>query len=257
MTQPPQIWPEVLKALPWEMDPSPNIERIYAGMARYKMRPWWTNYTYSNFIATSRAPFNPMQYVYRTAGLVRGTHPYGFLVDDLKKDDANHRYTWVGMLNGGVWRASVPGLPPDEVALGYQNGVGQPTEAAPIADLTPAPGDPLLLVCALGLSTPGDLKGGAPALDVETATGPVGKSGANQYYNRVVVNQSGESAAYRILLLPVKAAGEMPKVTYDTASGTATVQWKDQSDQLIFTPGADHRTLVKVDRGNTSLLDLH
>ena len=102
----------------WEMDPSPDIQNMFAGTARYKMRPWWANYNYSNYIATSRAPFNPMQYVFRTVGLVRGPHPYGVVVDDLKKDDAPHLYQWAAMLNGGVWKAQVDGLAPGQAGAG-------------------------------------------------------------------------------------------------------------------------------------------
>ena len=104
-TQPPQVWSDELKAMDWELDPSPENLRIWAGTARYKMRPWWANYNYSNYIPTSRAPFNPMQYVFRSTALVRGTHPYGIVVDDLKKDESPHLYQWAGMLNGGVWQA--------------------------------------------------------------------------------------------------------------------------------------------------------
>ena len=71
--------------MPWELDPSPELRRIWAGTARYKLRPWWANYTYSNYIPTTRAPFNPMEYVFRSVGLARGAHPFGFVVDDLKK----------------------------------------------------------------------------------------------------------------------------------------------------------------------------
>ena len=76
----------------------------------------------SNYIATSRAPFNPMQYVFRTTGLVRGEHAYGFVVDDLKKDDQPHLYQWVAMLNGGVRKANIPGLGDNQIALAYRDG---------------------------------------------------------------------------------------------------------------------------------------
>jgi len=77
-TQPPQVWSDELKSLPWELDPSDKNLKMFAGTARYKMRPWWATYNFSNYIATSRAPFNPMQYVYRSVALIRGTHNYGW-----------------------------------------------------------------------------------------------------------------------------------------------------------------------------------
>ncbi len=99
-----------------------------------------------------------MKYVYRTAGLVRGTHPYGFVVDDLKKDDSDHLYQWVGMLNGGVWKAAVADLPANEVALGYREGDPALNSAVVQPAIEPQPGEPLLVVCALGLKESGDLR---------------------------------------------------------------------------------------------------
>ena len=117
MTQPPGLWTKAVQDLGWKPDPSPEIRKIFAGTARNKMRPWWLTYNTSNYIATARAPFNPMQFVYRTTGLVRGNHPYGFVIDDLRKDDASHLYQWTGMLSGGVWQASIPNLPKVSLVL--------------------------------------------------------------------------------------------------------------------------------------------
>ena len=46
LTQPPQVWSRELDQLGWEVEPSPDILRIFAGTARYKMRPWWATYDY-------------------------------------------------------------------------------------------------------------------------------------------------------------------------------------------------------------------
>ena len=252
MTQPPQIWSDELKSLGWEMDPTPRIEQIFAGAARYKMRPWWTNYTYSNYIPTSRAPFNPMEYVFRTTGLVRGTHPYGFIVDDLKKDDAEHLYQWAGMLNGGVWKAAVPNLPANEVALAYREGDPDINSRDAKPDITPQPGEPLLLVCGLGLKESGDPA--LPLAQVERAEGPKeSKSGKGQYYDRLVINRRAQSVAFKVLLLPVKAGEELPRVGYDAGSNTATVQWGGQSDTLEFRQQQDKRTQLRFTRDNETV----
>ena len=36
----------------------------------------------------------PVQYAFRTAGIVRGEHPYALVIDDIKKDNSAHDYTW-------------------------------------------------------------------------------------------------------------------------------------------------------------------
>jgi hypothetical protein len=254
LTQPQQNWPESVKAMDWEMDPTPRILKIFAGTARYKLREWWSNYNYSNYIATSRAAFNPMQYVYRTAGLVRGTHPYGFIMDDLKKDDAEHLYQWAGMLNGGVWKANVPNLPANEAALAYREGDPSTASSAEKPAIDPQPGEPLLLVCALGLKESGDSS--LPLIKIETAPGSRDKKGAAQYYDRMLINRRASSVAFKTLLLPVKSGEPLPEVTFDDASQTATIKWSDQTDTMTFTPGPDNRTRMKVTRGGTQLIDL-
>jgi len=234
-TQPPQIWSDELKSLAWEMDPSPEIAKIFAGTAKMKWRPWWPNYNYSNYIATSRAVFNPMQRVFRTVGLVRGESSFGFVVDDLKKDDATRLYQWTAMLNGGVWQARVDGLPANAIALaalGADTNLTSP-DAKPLID--PKPGDPLLLV----FSTGGD-EGAAPF--VETIEGPAGRKGEKQYYDRLVINRNAPAAAFRVLLIPARAGSPMPKIAVSNES--VRVISNSQEDELIFQPQADGRTSV-------------
>jgi hypothetical protein len=252
LTQPPQVWLPALDAMNWEMDPSPNIAKIFAGTARNKMRFWWTNYTYSNYIATSRALYNPMRYVYRTGVLVRGAHPYAVVVDDLAKDADAHLYTWAGMLNGGVWPAEAGSLPPNELVLGYQPGDPDLKQAQAPASYVPKTGDPLLMVCALGLPDSGSP--GTPLMTVERVAGPVDKKGAAQYFDRLMINHRAVVANDRILLLPFRAGEALPHVAYDTTTGTARVLYPDQGDDLTFSIADDGATRVKISRDGKQLL---
>ena len=253
LTQPPQIWNDELKAMGWELDPSPENLRIWAGTGRYKMRPWWSNYAYSNYIPTSRAPFNPMRHVFRGTALIRGPHAYGLVMDDLQKDDTTHLYQWAAMLNGGVWRAEVPGLPANSLALGYRAGDPDDNKAAEPASLTPVPGEPLLLVMPLGLDASSDPA--LPLLATERIPGPAGRKGEATYFNRLVINRRAVSVNYRVLLLPIRAGQPLPAVTYDAATTIATVHWSaDQTDTLSFSVGPDARTTLRAHRGGTLLL---
>lgn len=250
-TQPPQIWPEATRALGWEMDPSPAIQQIFAGTACYKLRPWWPNYNFGNFIATSRAPFNPMQHVFRTTGLIRGRHPFGFVVDDVKKDAKERLYQWVAMLNGGIWQAKVDGLPENAIALawsGKDTGFANP-EALPL--LTPNPGDPVLLVYVLGMEAPSDL----PLLTTERVPGQASRKGEPQFMDRLVINHRGPEAAFRILLLPVRAGDPLPKVSLQPDA--ATVTYSAESTELIFEIDELSRTRTSAKRdGKTILSDV-
>ena len=253
-TQPAPVWPAGASSTGWEMDPSPRILEMFAGTARYKMRFWWANYNYSNYIATSRAPWNPMQYVYRKVGLIRGSHPYGVVIDDLKKDEQTHLYQWVAMLNGGVWQAKVDGLPEDWIALAFReqdpkaNGIIKAGEP-PIA---PKEGEPLLLVCALGNGT-GDMNG-HPPIEVTSENGPVDKKGVLQLYDRLAINHSGADAKFKVLLIPFRAGEALPSVSFDSASAQASVSWPDQSDELSFTAKTNRPEGISVSRGGKSLL---
>jgi len=250
LTQPPQVWSDTLKNLGWEAEPSPRILEIFAGTARYKMRPWWANYNFCNWIPTSRAPFNPMQRVFRTVGLVRGKQPYGLVVDDLKKDDAPHLYQWAAMLNGGVRQANLPGLSVNQIALAYREGDPKLDSNALKPAITPQPGEPLLLVCALGMKGSGDAT--LPLLQVTTSEGPKDKKGQAQYFDRLVINHRAAEANYRVLLIPFRAGEPLPEIS--EAGDKAVVTWKRQRDAVQFVPDEKRRTHVAVTRGGSAIL---
>ncbi len=242
-TQPPEIWSPEMKALGWEMDPSPEIAKIFAGTARMKLRPWWTNYNASNYLATSRSPFNPMEYVFRTTGLVRGEHPFGFVIDDVRKDATKRLYQWTAMLNGGVWQAEVSGLPTNAIALAWSGNDTdlKAVETKPV--IVPKAGDPLLVVYALGMTD-------RSAFAVETLEGPPTKKGEKQYYDRLSISHTADAAKFRVLLVPVRAGETLPNITYDPSVQTATVAWADQQDTLAFRNSESPRTLVEIRRTN-------
>jgi hypothetical protein len=250
LTQPAQVWSEEADKLGWEMDPSPYIKDMFAGTARYKMRPWWANYTYVNYIATSRAKFNPMQYVYRTVGLVRGEHPYGIVVDDAKKDDQSHLYQWTAMLNGGVWQADVAGLAKGQAVLAIRKWDPKAPVNRPL--IKPETGESLLLVCTLGQDASGDTA--LPVIQISTEDGPADKLGKPQGYDRIAINHKGEDVAYRVLLVPFRYGETLPQITYDPAKATAQVRYTDQVDQISFVTSADHRTIVKATRDGKQII---
>ena len=245
LTQPPQVWSGSAQTLGWEMDPSLSIQKIYAGMARYKMRPWWSSYTYCNFLPTSRAPFNPMRYVFRTVGLVRGKHPYGLVVDDLKKDEQPHLYQWTAMLNGGVWQAEVAGLPANQVVLACRSPEAKAN--GPQAALAPAKGEPLLLVCALGLTASGDA---LPLMQVSSEPGPADRNGKPQSYNRLAISVRAPEIRFRVALIPFRMGEPLPQVD------GASMIWDGQKDELAFSVGSDARTRVSVKRGKEAVFVL-
>lgn len=256
MTQPPGTWNETVQGLGWAFEPTERIREIFAGTARNKMRPWWLSYTTSNYIATSRAPFNPMEYVFRTTGLCRGKHPYGFVIDDLRKDGADHLYQWCGMLSGGVWQAKLPDAPKGSLVLGYDPGkdasnIGM-TSMAPYeitsnkADLSPSKGDPLLLVLPITPDNSADAS--QPLIKVETAQGPPDKKGLPQMYDRLVIGTRSKEGHFKVLLIPFRMGDPVPSLSFDVKTSVATVAWGDQKDTLTFDQGSDGKTAVTITR---------
>jgi hypothetical protein len=249
--QPPQEWSEHLKSLGWEIEPSPRVLEIFAGTARYKMRPWWSTYNYANYMPTCRAPFNPMQRVFRSVGIVRGKNPYGFVVDDAKKDDATHSYQWAAMLNGGVWRAEVSGLAKNQIALAFREGDPKLDSAEAKPAIAPKPGEPLLLVTALGMNDSGD--DSLPLLQVARIEGPKDKTGKAQFYDRLVINRRAMEANFRVLLQPVRAGEELPEIS--ATNNKSVVDWNGQRDEILFTPDGNQRTHVSVSRDGRQILE--
>jgi hypothetical protein len=242
LTQPPNIWPAHGADFGWESETAPEILKIFAGTARYKMRPWWANYTYSNYFPTSRALFNPMQYVYRSAGLVRGKRPYAIIVDDAKKDDATHLYEWQAMLFGGVWQAKYDGLSNGQMVLAYRSLDAKAKPDAPRNIIEPQRGEPLLLVCPLGPTE---------GTQVLQEPGPPERNGAVFPYEKISIARRATQANFKVLLLPFRSGEALPKISFD--GKTATLSWPDARDELRFeSDGA--RTKISVRRDGKAIL---
>jgi hypothetical protein len=252
LTQPAPVWSEAAKRYGWELDPSPEVLGIFAGTARYKLRPWWANYTYSNYIPTCRAPFNPMQYVFRTAALVRGEHPYAVVLDDLRKDAAPHLYQWAAMLNGGVREAELKGLPAGQLVLAFRAPKAKAQDDARWK-IKPSPGEPLLLVCTADSLDSGDPA--RPLIELISEDGPPDRQGKPQPpYDRLVINHRGVEAAYRVLLIPFRAGEALPQVRFDKKTATARIRLGSQIDDLRFPRGGDQRSGLMITRGAAEVI---
>ncbi|WP_338877345.1 hypothetical protein WBJ53_33260 (plasmid) [Spirosoma sp. SC4-14] len=223
----------------WELEPDTSIINIFKGTSQYKMRPWWPTSNFSNWIPTLRAPWNPVDYVYRSTGLVKGLHPYAVVVDDAKKDGQLHRYQWTAMLARGVWEASYKNRPDRTTVLAYDQTLAD-SWAKPSAGpaLDPKKGDPLLLVVDLS----GGEKEAGPV--VETATDGPDEGKGPQRYNRLTINRYGTEVRYRILLIPFRFGDELPVISYQNNS--ATITWKDQTNTLVFDADTSHRSHIRV-----------
>ena len=234
----------------WEVEPDPTVLAYFQGTSQYRMRPWWPTSNFSNWLPTLRAHWNPVQYVYRSTGLVKGPHPYAVVVDDARKDDQPHQYQWAVMLAKGVWKANYKNLPSGSTVLAYNSTLAQ-TWTKPTAGpaLDPKPGDPLLLV--VDLTEPAN----AGPTVVETATDGPDEGKGLQPYNRLTLNRQAVEAHYRVLLIPFRYGEPLPVVSYQ--ADKATIQWSDQTDTLEFGTDATQRSRVTAKRGEKVLGKTH
>lgn len=235
----------------WEIEPNPEIIKIFKGTDRYKFRVWWATYNFANWLPTLRAPWNPVQYVYRSTGLVRGENPYSVVIDDVKKDDQTHLYQWTAMLGTGVWKADYPNLPKNQIVLSRAEISPKPT-----MERKPLPlknGDQMLLVAALDPNGSGDKL--LPLLKVETLNdGPNDSNGG--IYDRLTVNLRGTQSNFKVLLIPFHYGEQLPKISFEAGKNRCEIVWKNQRDELVFTKNKSNRTLIKVNRHGKEVISL-
>ena len=66
--------------------------------------------------------------------------------------------------------------------------------------------------------------------------------GKGTFYHRIAIAQTAQHVNYRVLLIPFRMGEPLPQI-----SGS-TLAWKEQTDTLDFTRGADNRTRCVVTR---------
>lgn len=229
----------------YELETRPEILEIFRGTTKYKMRPWWATSNQSNFTPTLRAPWNPVEYVYRNTGLVRGDHPYGIVVDDVKKDAGSHLYQWTGIFGRGVWKTTLESGYRQAVVLGFdaklQGNEFQKSAAEKLDPIKPEPGTPLLLVYLAGAT-------GNEKLNVEIKKdGPL-KNEVPESYCRMSIDLNSSQANFKLIFIPYSSGEELPVIKEE--DGKVSIQWKNQTDVLNFMQASDHRTRFNVLRNN-------
>ena len=240
----------------YEFDPTPEVIAAFKGTQRYKMRHWWPSYLMANWMPTVRAPFNPMEKVLRTVGMVRGQHAYGAMAVNSKKDGKPRHYQWTACPGRSVWKSDYQ-LSDNQLVLGFDSEAEKKHDFNDFFKVSfhhlekpePLPaqdGDSLLLVCALNSA---QLNPGQDALiDVITREGPYDeRNKRHYYYDNIVINHHGKEADFRTLLIPFKKGEPLPEITYDAKADTATITWSDQKDTLRFIK-EDDRTRFALER---------
>ncbi len=231
----------------WEPVTDPFVVNCFKGTQNYKARLWMHSYWNWNWSPQLQAKWNPVEYAYRTAGIVRGPNPYALIVDDIKKDDQKHVYEWQMQMPEGVFSNSWWKMPKGLTVLAREADRNEKGELPQ--------GAPQLAVLVLdsydeGLEPQGVMFPMEMRRQLVTNT------------ERLVVTSRGVTPNFKVALVPFRQGGPMPTATFE--NGEATIIWTQkewkkpdqvvQQDTIIFTQGDDHRTRFVVKRDGQELI---
>ena len=184
---------------------------------------------------------------FRTAGIVRGTHPYALIVDDLQLDDKTHAYDWGMILADDLTLGSCKTT--DVTAGKAQADIVLDENLKPEKGSTNAPvNDRHLLVRVLSASS---LTEPAASVGVMSVPNPPQR---DMQINKLHITSQSVSPEFKIMLFPFRKGDALPTTTWNESHSVATISWPDQTDTISFTPDPDGHTRVKIDRDGNALL---
>ena len=193
-----------------------------------------------------RRPHNPVRYANRTCLLVRGSHPYVLILDNVRKDDSEHEYAWYMQM-----AADVVFEPQDGGDVLFVE------EGEPQADGRAYQGSRRLLVRPLGESQ--------PEVVFEEYLASVTRNQPNKG-RRLVIRRQAVASHFVVLLYPFRTTNppagdgwretwqsqplgaEMPRTEWGEAHTSLTVQLGDNEDVIQLTTDGSGRTAFTLSR---------
>ncbi len=165
----------------------------------------------------------PVLKSFRTAGIVRGAHPYVLVVDDAQRDAMPARYDWNLT------------LPDDVVQVKQKAGV-----------------DDIILAGKASIEPDGSIKAGEPALLIRILACE-GKRlpteiGLRERANVLSVRTVAASPDYKVLMHAFRSGEPLPKTAWDSKHSAVTVEFPGQKDTISFTPSVSGKTDLAVVR---------
>jgi len=199
-----------------EYDPSPSVVAYYKDYLAGNPRMWDED----SWVV--RQPNNPVQYAFRSAGLVRGPHPYALVVDDIRKDASPHTYKWLMQLEEDLYVAAQSrhdGM--RDVVLAEKKGNRR-----------------LLLRFFEGTEGSGEAVAEHVGADYKLA----GQAAQHPILYRLTVPTMAVTYASKVLLYPFHAGEPLPDSTWNPVANKATFGGDDSADEIDFSRGSDGRT---------------
>ena len=268
-----------------ERDPLRKVAEMYAGNLQTNPLYWQEDSW------PMRLKNYPVEYAFRTAGLVKGKHSYALIIDDLKKDNLERLYEWNLPMPMDVELVTIKQLAEVEMqtshlALGF-NKISGLRKAGDydiilgdkrmkrdnktidntgggewnVGRYMPTKGDPQLLVRVLDKAiAPRPNLEPNPRLEVLEN---IKTEDMHQFYlrtmgpiKRLVIPSRGDVSNFKVLLFPYLQGEEQPVTEWSNDRTQLTVSWKDQKDEFSFKTGSDKRTHVKLVRDGKVIFEL-
>ena len=238
------------------VETDPAVVAFYRGTQQWPMRIWGDSHWSFNWGPVMRvAAANPVKGAFRSAGIVRGKHPYALVIDDVDKGDGReHLYEWTMCVPGTVRLGEITLPKENPTAVTLLKEAKDDSRNAKDGQ-SPAPRSPALMVCRLDVpAAVSDLNVGNSFSNAEQPFRLETKPYAGNWPGYVVTRtrlfseQHAVKGRFLMLLLPFRQGEAIPTITWDTKANRATIQWRDQKDEVFFVEeGARTRAIVTRD----------
>ena len=218
-----------------------------------------------------RATNYPVQYAWRTAGVVRGAHPYGLVVDDIRKDDTQRDYTWylpteydVQIVRretnskGGLDLLLTGNDPSQTNAPGVSRSSNPPLQALRDTNSPIPSGQPMLLVRFLEIQN--DPKA-VPATEAKEPTiledEPPAKPKGHylQRVRRLAVPVHAVTPDFKVLIYPHRQGDPLPETVWD-GTNAVIVSLTGQKDTVAFSRQPSGKTDLTITRDGKSVISV-
>jgi hypothetical protein len=224
---------------------TPNDSRLQPSPLPWMDKPWnslpaWNTGMKGGGRHGHWREHNPVQYAYRTAGLVRGEHPYALIIDDYRKDDRQHLYQWLMQVPEDVRIASrSTGTPGQDKVLDLLLGEKE--------------GDRRLLLRVLAAGAePSEAK--LVQTEAKLESYEKHDRGNVSTYQRISLPLKSVHGHFIILLHPHCKGQPMPVTVWNRDRTQVTITIGDQMDVVGFAMTESGRTKVRISRNGEKIV---
>ncbi|WOO40728.1 LamG-like jellyroll fold domain-containing protein [Rubellicoccus peritrichatus] len=174
----------------------------------------------------------PVEYVFRSSGLIRGANPYLLIIDDAKKDNKSHLYEWFLQI-------------PLDIEL-EESGRDW-------AILKEREGDRRLLVQTFRPQA--NVSPELPSVDLLGGYGIHERKNARLHCNRLRIPFEGDTLNAYTVIYPYRVSDGLPDVKWDSANSALLVEQGEKNDIIHFARQNDGRTAIRVLREGEPLFE--